>query len=204
MGIINMNFLSGGRKMATAIVIILLLLLVIYIIYIFNQIIKASNLNLEAFSNVDIALKKRYDLIPNLEKVVKGYKEHEQSTLENITEMRSKLSEKMTVSDRQKEEDKYSAIIKDVFVSIENYPELKAGENFLKFQESLVAIEEEIELARRYYNGTTRNYNSLIQTFPNSVLASILGYSKRSFFEVDLLTRENVQVDFADRRQNPR
>lgn len=190
--------------MATIIVIGLLSLLVIYIIYIFNKIIKASNLNLEAFSNVDIALKKRYDLIPNLEKVVKGYKEHEQTTLENITEMRSKLSEKMTISDRQREEDKYSAIIKDVFISVENYPELKAGENFLKFQQSLMAIEEEIELARRYYNGTTRNYNSLIQTFPNNILASILGYTRRAFFEVDLLTRQNIQIDFDDRRQNPR
>ncbi|MCI8291125.1 MAG: LemA family protein [Clostridia bacterium] len=190
--------------MATAIVIILLVALVIYIIYIFNKIIKASNLNLEAFSNVDIALKKRYDLIPNLEEVVKGYEEHEKATLENITEMRNKLSEKMTVSDRQKEEDKYSAIIKEVMVSVENYPTLRAGENFLKFQEALMKIEEEIEMARRYYNGTTRNYNSLIQTFPNNILSSILGYSKRLFFEVDLLTRQNVQIDFEDRRQNPR
>lgn len=190
--------------MTTVIVITLLLALVIYIIYIFNQIIKASNLNLEAFSNVDIALKKRYDLIPNLEEVVKGYEEHEKATLENITEMRNKLSEKMTVSDRQKEEDKYSAIIKEVMVSVENYPNLKAGDNFLKFQEALMKIEEEIELARRYYNGTTRNYNSLIQTFPNNILSSILGYSKRAFFEVDLLTRQNVQINFEDRRQNPR
>ncbi len=188
----------------TAVVIVLLILLVIYIIYIFNKIIKASNLNLEAFSNVDIALKKRYDLIPNLEEVVKGYTEHEKATLENITEMRSKLSNKMTVSDRQKEEDKYSAIIKEVMISVENYPDLKAGENFSKFQEALIKIEEEIELARRYYNGTTRNYNSLIQTFPNNVLASILGYRKRAFFEVDLLTRQNVQINFEDRRQNPR
>lgn len=189
---------------ATIIIIVLLVILVGYIIYIFNQIIKASNLNFEAFSNVDSVLKKRFDLIPNLEAVVKGYTEHEKTTLEDITAMREKLSEKMTVSSRQKEEDKFSALIKDIVVTVENYPELKASENFIQFQNALVKVEEEIELARRYYNGTTRNYNSLIQKFPNNILASILGYTRRSFFEVDLLTRQNVQIDFEDRRKNPR
>lgn len=188
----------------TIIVMVLLIAFVVYIIFIFNQIIKASNLNFEAFSNVDSVLKKRFDLIPNLEMVVKGYTEHEKTTLEDITAMRSKLSEKMTVSSRQKEEDKFSALIKDIVVSVENYPELKASENFVQFQNALVKIEEEIEMARRYYNGTTRNYNALIQKFPNNILASILGYSRRAFFEVDLLTRQNVQIDFKDRRQNPR
>ena len=102
----------------TIIVIILLVVFVGYIIYIFNKIIKASNMNLEAFSNIDTALKKRYDLIPNLEAVVKGYTAHEKTTLEDITEMREKLSEKMTVSDRQKQEDKFSGIFKDIFVSV--------------------------------------------------------------------------------------
>ena len=189
---------------ATIIIIVLLVILVGYIIYIFNQIIKASNLNFEAFSNVDSVLKKRFDLIPNLEAVVKGYKKNEKTTLEDITAMREKLSEKMTVSSRQKEEDKFSALIKDIVVTVENYPELKASENFIQFQNALVKVEEEIELARRYYNGTTRNYNSLIQKFPNNILASILGYTRRSFFEVDLLTRQNVQIDFEDRRKNPR
>lgn len=188
----------------TIIVIILLVALVGYTIYVFNKIIKASNLNFEAFSNVDSILKKRYDLIPNLEAVVKGYTKHEKTTLEDITEMRAKLSEKMTVQTRQKEEDKFSSLIKDIVVTVENYPELKATENFLQFQQALMKIEEEIELARRYYNGTTRNYNSLIQKFPNNILASILGYNRRAFFEVDLLTRQNVQIDFDDRRKNPR
>ena len=183
----------------TIIIIILLAIFVGYIIYIFNKIIKASNMNLEAFSNIDTALKKRYDLIPNLEAVVKGY-----TTLEDITNMREKLSEKMTVSDRQKQEDKFSGIFKDIFVSVENYPDLKASENFAQLQAALVKIEEDIEMARRYYNGTTRNYNALIQQFPNNILASILGYKRRSFFEVDLLTRENVQINFEDRRKEPR
>ncbi len=191
-------------SVVTIIIIILLVALVGYIIFIFNKIVKASNMNFEAFSNVDSVLKKRFDLIPNLEQVVKGYTQYEKTTLEDITEMRTRLSEKMTVSNRQKEEDKFSALIKDIVVTVENYPDLKASENFLQFQQALVKVEEEIELARRYYNGTTRNYNALIQKFPNNILAAILGYSKRSFFEVDLLTRENVQINFEDRRKNPR
>lgn len=190
--------------LGTIIVVILLVFFVGYAIYIFNKIITASNLNFEAFSNVDATLKKRFDLIPNLEAVVKGYTEHEKTTLEDITQMREKLSGKMTVSDRQKQEDKFSALIKDICITVENYPELKAGDNFLDFQKALIKIEEEIEMARRYYNGTTRNYNALIQKFPNNILASILGYSKRAFFEVDLLTRENVQINFEDRRKSQR
>lgn len=190
--------------MTTIIIIILLFLLVGYIIYVFNQIIKASNLNMEAFSNVDIALKKRYDLVPNLEEVVKGYAGYERYTLERLTNIRSSLSEKMTISDREKQENKYSVVIRDVIACAENYPELKAAEVFRKLQDSLVKIEEEIELARRYYNGTTRNYNALIQKFPNNVLASILGYSVRPFFEVDLLNRKNVEIDFEDRRKTSR
>ena len=188
----------------TVIVIILLIALVGYMIYIFNKIIKASNLNYEAFSNIDTALKKRFDLVPNLEAIVKGYNAHEKTTLEDITAMRERLSGRMTVSDRQKEEDKLSAIFKDVIVSVENYPELKASENFAQLQAALVKIEEDIEMARRYYNGTTRNFNALIQQFPNNILASILGYKKRAFFEVDLLTRENVQINFEDRRKESR
>ena len=188
----------------TLVVILLLAIFVGIAIYTFNNIVKASNNNYEAFSNIDVILKKRFDLIPNLENIVKGYTNYEKNTLEDITEIRTKLSEKMTVSDRQKAEDKFSAVIKDVFVSVENYPELKASDNFLAFQDALVKIEEDIEMARRYYNGTTREYNSLIQKFPNNILATVLGYKKRAFFEVDLITRGQVQIDFPDRRKERR
>lgn len=193
-----------GIEIGTILVIILLIALVAYIIVIFNKIVKASNLNYEGFSNIDAVLKKRFDLIPNLEQIVNGYTNHEKTTLEDITAIRNRLSEKMTVSDRQKAEDKFSAVFKDIFVSVENYPELKASENFLELQNALVKIEEDIEMARRYYNGTTRDFNSLIQKFPNNILASILGYKKRAFFEVDLITREPVQIDFHDRRKEDR
>ena len=191
-------------EIGTIIVIILLFALVIYAIVLFNRIVKASTLNYEAFSNIDAVLKKRFDLIPNLENIVKGYTEHEKTTLEDITKIRTELSEKMTVQDRQKAEDRFSAVFKDVFVSVENYPELKASQNFMALQTALIKIEEDIEMARRYYNGTTRNFNAIIQKFPNNILASILGYKRRAFFEVDLLTRENVQINFPDRRKEER
>ena len=193
-----------GIEIGTILVIILLIALVTYIIVVFNKIVKASNLNYEGFSNIDVVLKKRFDLIPNLEQIVKGYTNHEKTTLEDIASIRSRLSEKMTVSDRQKAEDKFSEVFKNVFVSVENYPELKASENFLELQNALVKIEEDIEMARRYYNGTTRDFNSLIQKFPNNILASVLGYKKRAFFEVDLITKEHVQIDFPDRRKTDR
>lgn len=188
----------------TIIVIVLLCVLVGYIIYLFNRIAKASNRNFESFSNVDVTLKKRYDLIPNLENIVKGYTEHEEITLEKITEIRESLSKKMTVSDRQKQEDKYSAVMKSVLATAEKYPELKASESYINLQNELVKIEDDIEQARRDYNTTTREFNNLIQTFPNNILASILGYRRRAFFEVDLLTREEVKIDFPDRRKESR
>ena len=193
-----------GIEIGTILVIILLIALVAYVITIFNKIVKASNLNYEAFSNVDVVLKERFDLIPNLEEVVKGYTNHEKTTLEDISRIRTELSEKMTVSDRQKAEDRFSAVFKDIFTSVENYPDLKASHNFLALQTALIKIEEDIEMARRNYNGTTRNFNALIQKFPNNILSSILGYHKRAFFEVDLLTRENVQINFPDRRKESR
>lgn len=186
------------------IVIVLLALFVGYIIYIFNKIIKASNLNYEAFSNIDSTLKKRFDLIPNLEAIIRGYTSHEKTTIEDVTNIRTELSEKMTVTDRQRKEDQFSSMIKNVVLSVEKYPELKASENFLSFQRELVEVEREIEQARRNYNDTTRNFNSLIQQFPNNILASILGYKKRAFFEVDLLTKEEVKINFPDRRKEER
>ena len=188
----------------TIIVIVLLCILVGYVIFLFNKIVKASNKNLESFSNVDVTLKKRYDLIPNLENLVKEYADYEEGIVERITEIKYNLSQKMTVSDRQKQEDKYSAVMKDVLAIAEKYPDLKASESYMNIQNVLVKIEDEIEQSRRDYNTTTRNFNSLIQTFPNNILASILGYKRRAFFEVDLLTRKEVAIDFPDRRKEPR
>lgn len=185
-------------NLSTIIFFILLVVCVVLIIMYFNKLVTALNLNKEAFSNVDVALKKRYDLIPNLEAVVKAYAGYESETLTQITEIREKLKENLSVGQRQKVEDRLSGVIKDVFVSVENYPDLKSNQNFLEFQKGLTKVEEDIENARKYYNGATRNYNIIVQKFPTNILAKLFGFKQSDYFEVDLLTRENVQVDFGD------
>ena len=185
-------------ELSTIIFFTILVICVILIVMYFNKLVTALNLNKEAFSNVDVALKKRYDLIPNLEAVVKAYAGYESDTLKQITEIREKLQENLSVGQRQKVEDKLSGVIKDVFVSVENYPDLKSNQNFLEFQKGLTKVEEDIENARKYYNGATRNYNIIVQKFPTNILAKLFGFKQSDYFEVDLLTRDNVQVDFGN------
>jgi len=185
-------------EVSTIIFFIVLIVLVVVIVMYFNRLVTALNLNKEAFSNVDVALKKRYDLIPNLEAVVKAYAGYESDTLTQITEIREKLKETMSVGQRQKVEDKLSGLIKDVFACVENYPDLKSNQNFLEFQKGLTKVEEDIENARKYYNGATRNYNIIVQKFPTNILAKLFGFKQSDYFEVDLLTRDNVEVDFGN------
>lgn len=189
-------------EISTIIFLIVLAIFVIAVIVIFNKIVKALNMNLAAFSNVDVALKKRYDLIPNLIATVEEYTTHEDKVFIEITEIREKLKETLPVSKRQKLEDKLSGEIKNVFLEVENYPEIKSGENFLSLQRGLEEVEKDIEDARKKYNEATRNYNVLIQTFPNNILAKLFGFKQAEYFEVDLLTRENVEVNFENTENN--
>ena len=159
---------------------------------VYNKIIHARNMNKEAFSNVDVALKQRYDLVPNLLETVKGYANYEGNILEKITQMRS---DKLDINKRSGLENDFTNDIKGILAIMEQYPDLKASEGFIKFQDNLVKIEETIESARRYYNGTTRNYNILIQKFPNNIVAKIFGCEEATFFEVELVTRKNPQVN---------
>ena len=189
-------------EISTIIFLIVLAIFVIAVIVIFNKIVKALNMNLAAFSNVDVALKKRYNLIPNLIATVEEYTTHEDKVFIEITEIREKLKETLPVSKRQKLEDKLSGEIKNVFLEVENYPEIKSGENFLSLQRGLEEVEKDIEDARKKYNEATRNYNVLIQTFPNNILAKLFGFKQAEYFEVDLLTRENVEVNFENTENN--
>lgn len=181
----------------TIIFIVILAIFVIAVIVFFNKLVKALNLNREAFYNVDVALKKRFDLVPNLEATVKAYANHEEKTLKQITEIREKLQNNLSVGQRQKTEDKLSEVIKDVFITVENYPEIKASDNFIKLQKGLEEVEKDIEESRKKYNEQTRNYNILVQSFPTNVLAKIFGFKQSDYFEVDLITREqNINVSF--------
>ena len=183
-------------EISTIIFLVILAVFVIAVIVIFNKLVKALNENIGAFSNVDVALKKRYDLIPNLVATIEEYTTHEDKIFIEVTELREKLKERLPVSKRQKLEDKLSEVMKNVFIEVENYPEIKSGENFLALQNGLEEVEKDIEEARKHYNETTRNYNNLIQTFPNNILAKLFGFKQAEYFEVDFITRENVNVEF--------
>lgn len=167
-------------------------IILIYLIVIYNKIIHAKNMNKEAFSNVDVALKQRYDLIPNLVETVKGYASYEGDILEKVAKLRSN---KTNIDVRSGLETDFTNDIKSILVVMEQYPNLKASEGFIKFQENLVKVEETIENARRYYNGTTRNYNILIQKFPNNIIAKIFNCKDAEFFEVELVTRQTPKVN---------
>ena len=186
------------------VLIILVLFFVIVLIANYNKFVKLNNEVSESFADIDVFLKKRIDLIPNLVEVCKGYMKHENSVLTDITSLRNKSYSGMSLDKKIEHNRDITNKINNLLAVSENYPELKASENFLAFHNALVKIEEDIEMARRYYNGTTRNYNMLIEQFPTNILAKLFGFEKRSFFEVDLLTREQVQITFEDRRKNPR
>ena len=183
-------------EISTIIFLVILAVFVIAVIVIFNKLVKALNENIGAFSNVDVALKKRYDLIPNLIATIEEYTTHEDKIFIEVTELREKLKERLPVSKRQKLEDKLSEVMKNVFIEVENYPEIRSGENFLALQKGLIEIEKDIEDARKHYNEATRNYNILIQKFPNNILAKLFGFKQAEYFEVDFITRENVNVEF--------
>ena len=160
----------------TIVVVVLLIILIIFVVMMFNKIVKSGNENIKAVKTLDQVLKRRLELIPNLQEIVRNYPEEENVSLNDIDSMREALSEKMTVSSRQKLEDKFSAIFKNIFDSMEKYPELKSSNNFINLKNELTAIEKDIEITRRAYNDTTRSYNALIKKSPYKILASILGF----------------------------
>lgn len=169
----------------------------IFVISLYNKLQTQNVLVDEGWSGIDVQLKKRFDLIPNLVETVKGYAKHEDGIFTKVAELRSGM---MNTQDPQKlgeMEGELRSTLKTLFAVAENYPELKANENFLSLQSSLQAIEDELEGARRYYNGTVRDLNQMIVVFPNNVVAGFINIKKREFFEVaDAAERQNVQVKF--------
>jgi len=167
-------------------------LIFIYIIITYNTLVKAKNIFKEAWSGIDVQLKRRFDLIPNLVETVKGYTSHEKQVLEEIAQIRSQNTSLPNIQEISQSENQLTESLKKLFVIAENYPELKASENFLNLHTSLVKIEDELQMARRYYNGTIRDYNTKIQTFPNNVVAGIFKFLPEQFFEIELATQRNT------------
>lgn len=176
--------------MSTALVIILVVLAALALVGLwfmggYNQLVKLKALVSEAWSGIDVQLKRRYDLIPNLVETVKGYAGHEKSVFENVTKMRSAAMNATDIEQKAQAEQGLTGALKTLFAVAENYPELKANQNFLSLQQDLNKVEHDIQLARRYYNGAARNYNVVVQSFPTNIIAGLTGFTKVDYFVVD-------------------
>jgi LemA protein len=170
--------------------------LVVWGVWIFNRCIGQRNKVREAWSGIDVQLKRRHDLVPSLVETVKGYKVHEAGTLEEIVKARNLAVQANGASAASPAESNLSSRIKTLFALAEAYPDLKADENFRQLSGQLVEIEDQIQYARRYYNGAVRDMNNLIQTFPNNILTGLLHFAEESYFEITSETeRQTPQVN---------
>ncbi|SDX89162.1 LemA family protein [Eubacterium barkeri] len=189
---------------AIAIVVIVLVALIVLIGLWFmgthNTLVKLKNQVEEAFSTMDVYLKKRYDLIPNLVETVKAYAKHEGDTLEKVVAARNAAmgASSGNLDDKLAKENALSGTLKSLFAVAEAYPDLKSNTNFIDLQEQLKAVEEDIANARKYYNGSVKNLNNKVEMFPSSIVAGMFGFTKKPYFEVDSTEeRQNVKVSFS-------
>jgi LemA protein len=176
---------------------IIIVIIVLWLVLAYNGLVRTRNRAQEAFSDIDVQLKRRYDLIPNLVESVKGYASHEKTVFENVTKARTTAMQ-ATGSAKADAENALSGTLKSLFAVAENYPQLKANENFLSLQGELTDTEDKIQAARRFYNGMVRDLNIKIQTFPTNMFANMFGFTKMDFFGNDLTDAEKqpVQVKF--------
>ena len=183
---------------AVIIIVALVVLLVLIVIGINNSMIGARNSVDEAWSGIDVQLKRRHDLVPNLVETVKGYATHERETFEKVTEARAEAMKAQGPAAAGAAEGRLSAMLGDLRAISENYPDLRATENFQQLQRELTELEDEIQAARRIYNSNVQAYNTKIQVFPNSVIASMRSFEERDFFEItDEAEREPAKVSFS-------
>jgi LemA protein len=159
--------------------------LVVWAISLYNRLVRLRNGGESAWSDIDVQLKRRWELIPNLVETVKGYAKHEQSTFEQVTAARSQAMQARTPGEHAAAEGNLQSVLKSLFAVAESYPELRANENFLGLQRELSALEEAIQNARRYYNAVVRDLNTAIESFPGNLLAGPFGFTKREYFELD-------------------
>lgn len=173
--------------MSTWIVLAVLAAVALYAVTLYNRLVKNRQMSEEGWSGIDVQLKRRSNLIPNLVDTVKGYAGHERELLERVTELRAQVGRvaEGDVAERGKLEGMLSGAIGRLLVVAENYPELKANENFLELQETLGEVEDEIQMSRRYYNGAARNLNVMVESFPSNLVANKFGFEKREYFEID-------------------
>lgn len=181
---------------ALLIVIAIVVVLGIALIVMYNSLVKLRNRIDNAWSQIDVQLKRRYDLIPNLVETVKGYASHERETLESVTQARNMAIQAEGPQQQAQAENMLSGALKSLFAVSEAYPDLKANQNFLNLQEELTGTEGRIAYARQFYNDQVYKYNTKIQTFPSMMIAGPFGFTAREFFEADDESRGPVKVSF--------
>lgn len=178
--------------MQLVVVVCIVIILLVFVWVMYNKLIKQKNLIAEAWGALDVTLKKRHDLVPNLVAVVQSIAAHEKELFTEVTKWRAQAIDAKGNADLQNAENMLSAALGKISVIVENYPDLVSGKNFLKLQDQLVEIEDEISYARRYYNGTIRNNNILIESFPSNLIANMFDFEKPDYFEIEISSEKNV------------
>lgn len=186
-------------SLAILIILGICLAVIVFGIAIYNRLIRLRNTVKSSWSDIDVHLKKRYDLVPNLVETVKGYASHERNVFENVTKARSMAMNAATPADKAKAENMLTGTLKSLFALAEAYPELKANVNFMQLQTQLQELENNIENARRYYNAVVRDFNIVIESFPSNIVASSFGFRQEEFFELEApeVERKPVKVSFS-------
>lgn len=175
--------------------IVVAVVLVIVVIALYNALVRTKIRVEEAWSDITVQLKRRYDLIPNLVNAVKGYAKHEKEVIENVTKARTAAMNAQGVQETAKAENMFEQTLKSLFAVAENYPQLRATENFQQLQTELTDTEDKIMASRRFYNGSARDLNIKIDTFPSNIIAKLFGFKKREFFEVEAMAEIEKPVN---------
>ena len=174
----------------------LLIICVFYVIGIYNRLVNARNKVKDQFAQIDVQLKRRIDLIPNLVETVKGYAKHEEGTLKEVIEARNKMANANNINEELEASGEVTSALNKLFALAESYPELKANENFMSLQKDLKETEDKISYARSFYNDTVLNYNNMREQFPSNIIAGMFNFEKIDFFKADDKDKENVKVEF--------
>ncbi|MCL5104016.1 MAG: LemA family protein [Armatimonadetes bacterium] len=181
---------------ALLVIFVIVILGILWIVFKYNQLVGLRNRIENAWSQIDVQLKRRYDLIPNLVETVKGYASHEKEVFENVTKARASMMSAQGVKEQGEAQNQITGALKSLFAVAEAYPELKANENFRMLQEEISGTESKIAYSRQFYNDTVMSYNTLIQSFPSNIIASSFGFKENDYFPMDDAARENVKVSF--------
>lgn len=177
-------------------IVVLVVALPLYVLGSYNGFVKLNNSVQEAFATMDVYLKKRWDLIPNIVETVKGYAEHEKKTLEDVIKLRNSAYDNMSQDAKVDTNNQITAALSKLMALAESYPDLKANQNFMDLSTQLTRVEEDIANSRKYYNAVVKNFNNKVQMFPSNIIGKIFGFSEKKMFEAAEGEKENVKVQF--------